>query len=171
MGTVYIDKSSSMPWQPFMSDRLPWISWQQDFYKVGLSILCPTPNLEDQASVLVISGDRVTQLYPQTRMIYIGITIILRSPRGEYIDKCRYEIQEKKINSGMLCRHIPAYFEHLFLTEKINSGCEHIYRYALRSLLRVHLHVKLFAIVSGSFNKLSWSSSKLVCITRRPASV
>jgi hypothetical protein len=31
-----------------------------------LSTPRPTPNLEDQASVFVTLGDRVTQLYPQT---------------------------------------------------------------------------------------------------------
>jgi hypothetical protein len=44
---------------------LLWISWQQDFYGVGLSTPRPTPNLEDQASVFVTPGDTVTQLYPQ----------------------------------------------------------------------------------------------------------
>jgi hypothetical protein len=44
---------------------LSWISCQEDFYVVGLSTPCPTLNLENQASVFVTSGERVTQLYPQ----------------------------------------------------------------------------------------------------------
>jgi hypothetical protein len=39
---------------------LIWISRQQDVYWVGLSTPLPTPNLEDQASVFVTTGDRVT---------------------------------------------------------------------------------------------------------------
>jgi hypothetical protein len=30
-----------------------------------LLVQCPTPNLEDQASVFMTPGDRVAQLYPQ----------------------------------------------------------------------------------------------------------
>jgi hypothetical protein len=48
-----------------MSHSLPWISLQQDSYRVGLSTTRPTPNLEDQASVFVTPKERVTQLYPQ----------------------------------------------------------------------------------------------------------
>jgi hypothetical protein len=48
-----------------MGHSLPWISWQHDFYRVGLSTSCPTPNLQDQASIFVTPRDRVTQLYPQ----------------------------------------------------------------------------------------------------------
>jgi hypothetical protein len=48
-----------------MDHSLPWISWQQDFYTVGLSTPHSTPNLEEQASVFVTPRDRVTQLYPQ----------------------------------------------------------------------------------------------------------
>jgi hypothetical protein len=35
------------------------------FYRVGLSTPCPTPKLEDQASVFVNPRDRVNQLYPK----------------------------------------------------------------------------------------------------------
>jgi hypothetical protein len=35
------------------------------FYRVGLLVQCPTPNLEDQAFVFMTPGDRVAQLYPQ----------------------------------------------------------------------------------------------------------
>jgi hypothetical protein len=35
------------------------------FYRAGLLVQRPTPNLEDQASVFMTPGDRVTQLYPQ----------------------------------------------------------------------------------------------------------
>jgi hypothetical protein len=49
-----------------MGHSLPCISWQQDFYRVGLLTPRSTPNLDDQASVFVTSGDRVTHLYPQT---------------------------------------------------------------------------------------------------------
>jgi hypothetical protein len=57
-----------------------------DFYGVGLSIPRPTPNLEDQASVFMTPGDRMTQLYPQalgthfSRVSYVGTVVILRSP-------------------------------------------------------------------------------------------
>jgi hypothetical protein len=37
----------------------------EDFYRVGLSTRSSNPNLEDQASVFVTPGDKVTQLYPQ----------------------------------------------------------------------------------------------------------
>jgi hypothetical protein len=36
------------------------------FYGAGLLVQRPTPNLEDQISVFMTPGDRVTQLYPQT---------------------------------------------------------------------------------------------------------
>jgi hypothetical protein len=52
--------SSSLAWQPLMGHSLPWISWQQNFYRVGAVNPTPNRNLEDQAS-----GDWVTQLYPQ----------------------------------------------------------------------------------------------------------
>jgi hypothetical protein len=52
--------------KPFMDHSLPWISWQQDFYGVGLLTPRPTPNLEDQASVFMTPEDRVAQLYPHT---------------------------------------------------------------------------------------------------------
>jgi hypothetical protein len=58
--------SSFLTWQPIMGHSLPWISWQQDFYRVWLSTTRPIPNLEYQASIFVIPGDRVTQPYPQT---------------------------------------------------------------------------------------------------------
>jgi hypothetical protein len=51
-----------------MGHSLPWISLQQDFYELGLSTSLPTPELEDQASIFVTSGDRVTQLYPTYRV-------------------------------------------------------------------------------------------------------
>jgi hypothetical protein len=35
------------------------------FYRVGLLVQRPTPNLEDQASGFMTPRDRVTQLYPQ----------------------------------------------------------------------------------------------------------
>jgi hypothetical protein len=35
------------------------------FYTARLSALCPTPNLEDQVSVLMSPSDRVAQLYPK----------------------------------------------------------------------------------------------------------
>jgi hypothetical protein len=35
------------------------------FYGTGLLVQRPTPNLEDQVSVFMTPGDRVTQLYPQ----------------------------------------------------------------------------------------------------------
>jgi hypothetical protein len=35
------------------------------FYRAGLLVQRPTPNLEDQASVFMTLGDRVAQLYPQ----------------------------------------------------------------------------------------------------------
>jgi hypothetical protein len=35
------------------------------FYRAGLLVQRPTPNLEDQASVFMTPGDRVAQLYPQ----------------------------------------------------------------------------------------------------------
>jgi hypothetical protein len=57
--------SSSSAWQPFIGHSIPWISWQQDFYRVGLSTPRWTPNLEDQASVFMTLRDRVTQLYSQ----------------------------------------------------------------------------------------------------------
>jgi hypothetical protein len=38
---------------------------QHDFYGVGLLTPRPTPNLEDQTSVFMTPGDRVTQLYPR----------------------------------------------------------------------------------------------------------
>jgi hypothetical protein len=73
-----------------MGHSLSWFSWQQEFYWVGLSAPRPAPNQEDQASVFVTPGDRVTQLYPQalgtlltTRMTYVGAILILRSPHGK----------------------------------------------------------------------------------------
>jgi hypothetical protein len=57
--------SSSLALHPFMGHSLPWISWQQDFYRVGLSTPRPIPYLENQASVLVTPGYKVTQLYPK----------------------------------------------------------------------------------------------------------
>jgi hypothetical protein len=39
----YKVSSSSLAWRPVMGHSFPWISWQQDFYKVGLSNLCPNP--------------------------------------------------------------------------------------------------------------------------------
>jgi hypothetical protein len=35
------------------------------FYRAGLLVQRPTPNLEDQASVFMTPGDRVAQLYPR----------------------------------------------------------------------------------------------------------
>jgi hypothetical protein len=35
------------------------------FYRAGLLVLRPTPNLEDQVSVFMAPGDSVAQLYPQ----------------------------------------------------------------------------------------------------------
>jgi hypothetical protein len=35
------------------------------FYRAGLLVQRPTPNLEDQVSVFMTHGDRVAQLYPQ----------------------------------------------------------------------------------------------------------
>jgi hypothetical protein len=54
-----------LAWQPVMGHSLPWISWQQVFYGVGLWTPRLTPNLEDQASIFVTPRDRVAQLYPR----------------------------------------------------------------------------------------------------------
>jgi hypothetical protein len=35
------------------------------FYRTGLLVQCPIPNLEGQTSVFMTPGDRVAQLYPQ----------------------------------------------------------------------------------------------------------
>jgi hypothetical protein len=35
------------------------------FYRAGLLVQRPAPNLEDQVSVFMTAGDRVAQLYPQ----------------------------------------------------------------------------------------------------------
>jgi hypothetical protein len=61
----FIIITSSLAWRTFMDHSLPWISWQQDFYRVWLSTPRPTPNPEGQASIFVTPEDRVTQLYPQ----------------------------------------------------------------------------------------------------------
>jgi hypothetical protein len=57
--------SSSLTWQLFMSHSLPWISWQQDFYRLGMSTPRPTPNRDDQTSVFVTSRDRVPSYTPR----------------------------------------------------------------------------------------------------------
>jgi hypothetical protein len=41
-----------------------WFRNNNLFYRAGLLVQRPTPNLEDQASVFMIPGDRVAQLYP-----------------------------------------------------------------------------------------------------------
>jgi hypothetical protein len=46
------------PWPPLLEFRNNNL-----FYGAGLLVQRPTPNLEDQASVFVTPGDRVTQLY------------------------------------------------------------------------------------------------------------
>jgi hypothetical protein len=51
---------------------LLWISWQQDFYGVGLQTPRPTSYVEDQASVSVTPEDRVTQLHPQALGTYFS---------------------------------------------------------------------------------------------------
>jgi hypothetical protein len=42
------------------------------FYGAGLLVQRPTPNLEDQVSVFMTPGDRVTQLYPQALGIHFS---------------------------------------------------------------------------------------------------
>jgi hypothetical protein len=42
------------------------------FYRAGLLVQHPTPNLEDQASVFITPGDTVTQLYPQALGIHFS---------------------------------------------------------------------------------------------------
>jgi hypothetical protein len=43
-----------------------WVFLTVTFYRTGLLVQRPTPNLEDQVSVFMTPGDRVSQLYPQT---------------------------------------------------------------------------------------------------------
>jgi hypothetical protein len=52
--------------QPNTGPGLPfWGFVTITFYRAGLLVQRPTPNLEDQASVFMNPGDRVAQLYPQ----------------------------------------------------------------------------------------------------------
>jgi hypothetical protein len=44
---------------------LSWGSVTAVFYGVGLLAPRPTPNLEDQVSIFMTPGDRVTQLHPR----------------------------------------------------------------------------------------------------------
>jgi hypothetical protein len=48
------------PWPPLLGFRNNNL-----FYRAGLLVQLPTPNLEDQTSVFMTPGDRVAQLYPQ----------------------------------------------------------------------------------------------------------
>jgi hypothetical protein len=60
--SIYTQSSSSfLTWQPCIGHSLPWISWQQDFYRVGLSTPRPTPNLG------VPACDVPPYLWPQER--------------------------------------------------------------------------------------------------------
>jgi hypothetical protein len=86
--------SSSLAWQPIMGHSLPRISWQQDFYGVGQSTPCQTPNLQDQASVFMTPGDRVTQLYPQAlgthfcrRLLHAWAMLGLFLSSGHHMEK------------------------------------------------------------------------------------
>jgi hypothetical protein len=55
-----------MALQPNSGPGLPlWGFVTITFYRAGLLVQRPTPNLEDQVSVCVTPGDRVAQLYPQ----------------------------------------------------------------------------------------------------------
>jgi hypothetical protein len=55
-----------MALQPKSGPNLPfWGFVTITFYRAGLLVQRPTPNLEDQVSVFMTPGDRVTQLYHQ----------------------------------------------------------------------------------------------------------
>jgi hypothetical protein len=76
--------SSFLSCQPFMGHSLPWISWQQDFYRVGQQTPCPAPNLEDHASIFVTSRDRMTQLYSQELYPFLVIFYDMLDLRWDY---------------------------------------------------------------------------------------
>jgi hypothetical protein len=48
------------PWPPLLGFHN-----NNFFYRSGLLVQRPTPNLEDQSSVFMTPGDRVARLYPQ----------------------------------------------------------------------------------------------------------
>jgi hypothetical protein len=57
-----------MALQPSSGPGLPlwgFVTFSNLFYRAAFLVQRPTPNLEDQASVFMIPGDRVAQLYPQ----------------------------------------------------------------------------------------------------------
>jgi hypothetical protein len=56
-----------MALQPNSGPGPPFLEFLNNnlFYRAGLLVRRPTPNLEDQASVFMTHGDRVAQLYPQ----------------------------------------------------------------------------------------------------------
>jgi hypothetical protein len=55
-----------MALQPNLGPGFPFLGFRiKHFYGAGLLVQRPAPNLEDQVSVFMTPGYRVTQLYPQ----------------------------------------------------------------------------------------------------------
>jgi hypothetical protein len=60
-----------MALQPNSGPALPFRGFVTKTFLQGL-IVSPAPNLEDQVSVFMAPGDRVTQLYPQALGIHFS---------------------------------------------------------------------------------------------------
>jgi hypothetical protein len=59
-------------YSPSRALAFPFWGFLITFYRAGLLVQRPTPNLEDQASVFMTPGDRVAQLYPQVLGIHFS---------------------------------------------------------------------------------------------------